>query len=386
MTLSPLDDYPVHQIAEPIRHVGTSDRNFYDRYYFNCHAGVDGADPLFLIIGLGQYPNLGVCDGFAVLRRGDDHLVFRASRALGEDRMDLSVGPLRIEIIEGLHRLRVVLEPSLEAPDLSFDLEFESDVPANLEARHFHRQLERVTFDTQRFVQTGTWAGTLTLDGEAIPVTPDTWRGNRDRSWGVRPVGEAEPPGRKADPTIAAEQNFFWIYSIMQFEDFTIVTVIQEDRCGRRIVEDSTRVFADRTREREWLGRPDHELTFVPGTREVETGTLYFRRPGSPGKADHVLTVTCEPVLPHYLGVGTGYGLEQDWRHGMWQGELVVQGFREKVSEIEPWKKMFSPVDNLARFTIIEDGVSLTGAGLFEVAVIGPHEQYGFTGVGDVAP
>ncbi|QCB51191.1 hypothetical protein E5720_21395 [Rhodococcus sp. PAMC28707] len=386
MTLSPLDDYPVHQIAEPIRHVGTSDRNFYDRYYFNCHAGVDRADPLFLIIGLGQYPNLGVCDGFAVLRRGDDHLVFRASRALGEDRMDLSVGPLRIEIIEGLHRLRVVLEPSLEAPDLSFDLEFESDVPANLEARHFHRQLERVTFDTQRFVQTGTWAGTLTLDGEAIPVTPDTWRGNRDRSWGVRPVGEAEPPGRKADPVIAAEQNFFWIYSIMQFEDFTIVTVIQEDRYGRRIVEDSTRVFADRTREREWLGRPDHELTFVPGTREVETGTLYFRRPGSPGKSDHVLTVTCEPVLPHYLGVGTGYGLEQDWRHGMWQGELVVQGFREKVSEIEPWKKMFSPVDNLARFTIIEDGVSLTGAGLFEVAVIGPHEQYGFTGVGDVAP
>src|ERR1035438_8071821 len=30
--LSPLDDYPVHQISEPMRHVGTSDRNFYDRY------------------------------------------------------------------------------------------------------------------------------------------------------------------------------------------------------------------------------------------------------------------------------------------------------------------------------------------------------------------
>ncbi|MGH3892619.1 MAG: hypothetical protein ACRDTW_13720, partial [Rhodococcus qingshengii] len=159
MTLSPLDDYPVHQIAETIRHVGTSDRNFYDRYYFNCHAGVDGdTEPLFLIIGLGQYPNLGVCDGFAVLRRGDDHIVFRASRALGDDRMDLSVGPLRIEIMEGLHRLRVVLDPSPEAPNLSFDLTFESDGPANLEARHFHRQLERVTFDTQRFVQTGAWS------------------------------------------------------------------------------------------------------------------------------------------------------------------------------------------------------------------------------------
>ena len=34
--LSPLDDYPVHQIPEVMRHVGTSDRNFYDRYYFSA--------------------------------------------------------------------------------------------------------------------------------------------------------------------------------------------------------------------------------------------------------------------------------------------------------------------------------------------------------------
>ena len=47
MTLSPLDDYPVHQIPEVMRHVGTSDRNFYDRYYFNCHPC---SDRLMLII------------------------------------------------------------------------------------------------------------------------------------------------------------------------------------------------------------------------------------------------------------------------------------------------------------------------------------------------
>ncbi|GAB2633494.1 hypothetical protein ABI214_14920 [Prescottella soli] len=385
--LSPMDDFPVHQIAEPIRHVGTSDRNFYDRYYFNCHPGLDhDGEPLFLIIGLGQYPNLGVTDGFAVLRRGNDHIVARASKALGSDRMDVTVGPLRIEVLEGLHRLRVVLEPTPEAPDLSFDLVFESDVPAALEARHFHRQLERVTFDTQRFVQTGRWSGTLTVDGETIPVTPDTWRGNRDRSWGVRPVGEAEPPGRRADPALAAEQNFFWIYTIMQFEEFSIVAIMQEDRHGRRIIEDATRVWTDRTREPEWLGRPEHDLTFVPGTREVSHASLEFHRPGGYGKPDEVLTVACEPVLPHYLGVGTGYGLEQDWRHGMWQGELVVQGLREKVADIEPWKKLFCPVDNLARFTLTEDGETHVGSGLLEVGIIGPCDRYGFTGAADVAP
>ncbi|QCQ92935.1 hypothetical protein [Rhodococcus sp. SGAir0479] len=385
--LSPMDDFPVHQIAEPIRHVGTSDRNFYDRYYFNCHPGIDyDGEPLFLIVGLGQYPNLGVTDGFAVLRRGDDHIVARASKALGSDRMDVAVGPLRIEVVEGLHRLRVVLEPTTEAPDLSFDLTFESDVPASLEARHFHRQLERVTFDTQRFVQTGRWSGTLTVDGETLSATPDTWRGNRDRSWGVRPVGEAEPPGRRGDPALAGEQNFFWIYTIMQFDEFSIVAIMQEDRQGRRIIEDATRVWTDRTREPEWLGRPEHELSFVSGTREVAHATLEFHRPGGYGKPDEILTVTVEPVLPHYLGVGTGYGLEQDWRHGMWQGELVVQGLREKVADIEPWKKMFCPVDNLSRFTLTENGAQHVGSGLFEVGIIGPCDRYGFTGVGDVAP
>ena len=57
--LSPLDDYPVHQISEPMRFVGTSDRNFYDRYYFNIHGaeGVHGShDELFAVVGLGQYP------------------------------------------------------------------------------------------------------------------------------------------------------------------------------------------------------------------------------------------------------------------------------------------------------------------------------------------
>ena len=32
------DDYPIHQTCEPIAQPGTSDRNFYDRYFFNGYA------------------------------------------------------------------------------------------------------------------------------------------------------------------------------------------------------------------------------------------------------------------------------------------------------------------------------------------------------------
>ena len=104
--LSKMDDFPLHQIADTIRHVGTSDRNFYDRYYFMLHGC---SDELFMVMGLGQYPNLGVQDAFAVVRRGTQHRVIRASRVLG-DRADTTVGPLRVEVIEGLRELRFVIE------------------------------------------------------------------------------------------------------------------------------------------------------------------------------------------------------------------------------------------------------------------------------------
>ncbi len=147
---------------------------------------------LFLIIGLGQYPNLGVTDGFAVLRRATTtSWPARPRRSLGSHGR-LS-GPLRIEVLEGLHRLRVVLEPTPEAPDLSFRSRLRVGCAGSVGGQALPPQLERVTFDTQRFVQTGRWSGTLTVDGETLPVTPDTWRGNRDRSWGVRP---SERPSR----------------------------------------------------------------------------------------------------------------------------------------------------------------------------------------------
>ncbi len=105
--------FPEPRFAEQFRLLEVADRNFYDRYYFNRHRGTD---ELMLLIGLGQYPNLGVTDAFALARHGRTHRVVRASRELGADRMDTSVGPFRVEVIEGLKKLRVVLEAALR-PD-----------------------------------------------------------------------------------------------------------------------------------------------------------------------------------------------------------------------------------------------------------------------------
>ena len=108
MPISPMDEYPAHQTSETFDHVYTSDRNFYDRFYFNCHPS---SDELFLVTGLGQYPNLGVTDAFVAISHGTTQYVVRASRELGSDRLDTRVGPFRVEIVEGLKKLRKTQSP-----------------------------------------------------------------------------------------------------------------------------------------------------------------------------------------------------------------------------------------------------------------------------------
>ena len=65
--VSHLDEYPIHQVPLPVTWAGSSDRNFYDRCYLNAH---DRTGDIFLITGLGYYPNLGTKDAFVLIRRG----------------------------------------------------------------------------------------------------------------------------------------------------------------------------------------------------------------------------------------------------------------------------------------------------------------------------
>ena len=153
VTLSSWDDYPVHQAAEFIAHPATSDRNFYDRYYFNMHPC---SGDWFAIFGYGQYPNLGVVDAFIDVRHGGSQHIVRASAPLG-DRGDLSVGPFRIEVLEPLRRLRVVVEPTEHS--VAMDVTWEGHIPAVAEPRQYMRSKGKVVFDTQRLAQTGSLVG-----------------------------------------------------------------------------------------------------------------------------------------------------------------------------------------------------------------------------------
>ena len=103
--LSKGDEYPIHQTPEPIAFSGT-DRNFYDRYFFNGYQP-DGTE--FFAVAFGVYPHLNVADASFVVVRNGVEVALHASRWLG-DRMDLTVGPVKIEILEPLNKLKVTVD------------------------------------------------------------------------------------------------------------------------------------------------------------------------------------------------------------------------------------------------------------------------------------
>lgn len=370
MSLSPYDDFPIHQTAEVIRHPATSDRNFYDRYYFMCHGS---SDELMLVFGLGQYPNLSVQDAFVLVRRGTMHRVVRASRELGADRMDLTVGPFRIEVLEPLKKVRFVLEDNEHG--VAVDLTFTGAIPAYLEARHYLRQYERLMFNTERFAQTGFWSGTVTVDGETTELTGDRWRGTRDRSWGVRPVGEPEPPGIQATG-VAGPMMSMWNYDPMQFDDYSIVYICAERPDGSRDLENATRIWNDPARPMDHLGRPEHEHEFVSGTRIIKRSKLSF--PFAPGGA---IEIEVTPLIESHIGVATGYAPEPDWKHGMYQGKLAVQGVA--LDTAKDAERFWGIVDAAARF---ETNTGDVGYGLHEYMFLGEFPKYGLTGILDGAP
>ena len=101
LEFDPLDEYPIHQVPLPMRYVGPSDRHFYDRCIYQ---GVDHDADAFFITGLGVYPNLGVIDAFATVRRGDRQWAVRMSGPRPDDKLRQEVGPYRIEVVEPLPR------------------------------------------------------------------------------------------------------------------------------------------------------------------------------------------------------------------------------------------------------------------------------------------
>lgn len=366
MALTKGDDYPIHQTAEPIAYAGT-DRNFYDRYFFNGYA-MEGE--LFFAAAFGVYPHLNIADAaFCVVRDGVQ-INLHASRWLEMERMDLVVGPIRIEVLEPLRRLKLVVD----APDqgIKAEIVFEGRAFPLEEPRFTRRQGPRAFMDYTRLTQNGRYAGWLEVDGRRMSV--DGFFGTRDRSWGVRPIGARDP--QEVVPPVAPQ--FYWIWSPSNFEGGNFFFHSNDDALGapwnRRAVWAREGAGIEGLDETASCGV---EIDWKPGTRHARRAVVTLR--------DEVETreITFEPDYEFYM-LGLGYG-HPKWGHGLAHGALSVEREDFDLSKMDPKLPHHLHVQALSRVTYRAGDRVAVGRGVLEQLVIGPHAPSGFTQMLDFA-
>jgi hypothetical protein len=365
--LSRLDDYPIHQTPDPICQPGESHPNFYDRYWFN---GYDQDGAFYFGVAMGLYPNRRVMDcSFSLVKDGVQH-AFHASRLAPDDPSETEVGPFRIEVVEPMRVLRVSLAPN--ETGIEAQLLFRPRTACVEEVRTPMRRDRRIVMDTTRFTQFGTWEGHVVAGGERVEISPVTTRATRDRSWGIRPVGE--PMGGKP----AGEGQIFFLWAPLQFDDVCTHAGSFETADGQPWDNFSVLMPAY-AKESEIPGVEDpgarrllgvrHDIEFQKGTRWASRAKLELVDPSGENHA-----IELEAVLRFNM-LGIGY-VNPEWGHGIWKGDLVIGGESWNSLELDPLDMRHRHVQQVvkARWGDRE------GVGVLEQIIFGPFDRYGFTG------
>jgi hypothetical protein len=367
--LSKFDDYPIHQTAEPVAHPASSDRNVYDRYWFN---GYQDEGEFYFGIGSAVYPNLGIMDcGFSIVRDGEQHS-FHASRRAPKDPTETSIGPFRIDVVEPMRRVRVCLDDN--ETGIAADLTFTARTSAVEEGRQTSRSGGRLMMDVTRFAQFGRWQGEIRYDGKTVSIDRDHVPGTKDRSWGIRPVGAADPG--KAPPEAGGGGQVFFLWAPIHWRDRCTHFGVFEDGDGHRWHSDGAFVPVYASPDEipgaedpaiERMAAVDHEIEYLPGTRRAERATIALIE-----KSGARTEIELEPLLCFQMK-GIGY-MHPEWGHGLWKGELAIGGESWKCDALDPMA-----FDNQhVQLVVRASSGGETGIGVLEQLCFGRHARYGF--------
>lgn len=366
------DDYPIHQTPEPIAYTGAV-RNFYDRYFFN---GYHKSEDIFFAAALGVYPYVNVMDAaFSLIVDGVQHNLL-ASRVLHMERMDTQVGPIKVDVLKPLHKLRLVINDGDHA--LKADLTFTSRAPVQEEPRFTRRVGTQLVMDSTRMTQNGQWQGWIESKGRRIDVDPQSWVGTRDRSWGVRNIGAADT---QPNPMASPDSQFYWLWAPINWDDCVTLYHLNDDEYGRPwntsgvMVSLSETGGADVTKAEEMAVVSSH-IEYISGTRHAKRAELRFERKGG-GVAEI-------EMLPryHWYMKGVGYG-HAEFSHGSYHGELASAYEEYVLAEIDDASNLH--IQAVCDVQMRGDFGDKRGRGVLEQLVIGPHMPSGFSGQMDMA-
>ncbi len=370
--LTRLDDYPIHQTPEPIAYPATSDANFYDRTWFNAY---DDEGSRYFGFGIAVYPHRDILDAhFSVVEAGGQQHCFYASRRAPKERTDQSIGPLRYEIDEPMRRCRIIIDDNESG--IACDLTFSARTSPIQEARQVLWDRQRRWMDATRYAQFGRWTGTVTSPDGDLQI--DEWRGTKDRSWGVRTVGERVQLGAPG-----AFRPFFFLWAPLQWDDHVSHAVFFDGPRGQALVREGLTaplygaeadIPAEPTDETTHMAAAIHRLEYHRGTRWVRRAELDLISLDGDTR-----TIEMDPVL-RFQFKGLGYG-HPEWKQGAWKGELAFGHESFDPLALDPLAPENIHVQQVVK---VSDG-QRTGIGALEQIVIGPYEPAGFESVLDGA-
>ena len=288
-----------------------------------------------------------------------------------------TIGPIRIEVLEPMRTIRFVVEPNEHG--ISCDLTFRATTVAIEEPRQQRRSPEGILLtDHTRLTQWGTWEGTVVVDGDELRIDPAEVSGTRDRSWGIRPVGEQMPVLRQPMPF-----QVFWLWAPLHFGDRFTHLAFHEHEDGRRWLETRARPRPHPRRAHRPCGNEGvrechgigYELEWEPGRREIGRARLWFHDP-----IEGETHIEVEKMFTFRMR-GIGYW-HPYWGHGSNHGQLETGRESIRLDDFDPLDFASIHIQNL----VVAKMGDRRGVGVVEQIAIGPHQPSGLTGFLDGHP
>jgi hypothetical protein len=365
--ISSFDDYCVHQTSDYLRVPGTTDRNFYDRYFFSGYS-IDGR--IMFGVAYGRYPNRFVQDAhFTVTVDGHQHSL-HASDALGGDPAASCVGPISVQVEQPMRRLRCTVADNPHG--IRCDLLYEAESGAVDEGRLRVARHGMTYIDQTRFMQYGRWSGWIEIDGRRI--TLGKAYGLRDKSWGVRAIGEQQVTAKPGE-------RIFWMNIVLRLPTGFCVFRTLDHGDGSSHEREGYEAPLYASAEAVPVGEPhltqatqwEFALRFAGDSRRIIGGD-YQVKWADGGVFE--FQARCRNTLWY---AGMGYNHDR-WHHGLDHGEKLVL-------ERESWR--VDGVDDRAldrqflasMVDILCDG-EVVGFGHTEQLLLGDYTPFGWEGCG----
>ena len=305
---------------------------------------------------------------FSLVVEGEQHNVI-ASKTMSMERLETQIGPLSLEIQEPLSQIRIMCDDAESG--MHCDLLFTAFIPPHEEPRFIRRTGAQLSMDLTRMMQNGTWSGSITHGEQVIEVTASGFQGTRDRSWGIRTIGE---PDAQPNPAASGFQSY-WMWAPLNFKDFSIHYFVNQDASGAAWNENAVLVPKIGGGPELQMAHCHLSIEYQPGTRFARTATIEMT---SAAGADYSVILT--PSWNFYMK-GLGYG-HPTHRHGSYHGDLSVIRERYRTDSVTPDNVH---VQALCRAELTTDAGQKVGQGVLEQLVIGPHAPSGFKALLDFA-